>query len=175
MSPDGGALPAVRCPPLGVRCWKMSAAWYPRRVRPTVLVLMLVVSATSPGAAGSSDAYGSFKTPSGNIVCEWLSSSGGDQIQCGIRSGLTRAHTVRCALGDPVTNRVQVSAAGPASRVLCAGDPGPLDPSVRASVLEYGQRWRSGAISCLSERLGLNCRNHAGHGFFLSRERWWFF
>src|SRR5947209_2614838 len=152
----------------------MSAERYLRRVRTCLLVLMLVVSAMSSVASASSGAYGSFKTPSGNIVCEWLSSSGSDHIECGIRSGLIGAHAVRCGPGDPVTNRVQLSAAGRASRVLCAGDPGPLDASVRASVLEYGRRWRSGAISCLSERLGLTCRNQAGHRFFLSRERWWF-
>jgi hypothetical protein len=44
------------------------------------------------------------------------------------------------------------------------------DPSFR--VLPYGRSWSKGSFTCLSSRIGVSCANRAGHGFFLSRERW---
>ena len=38
-----------------------------------------------------------------------------------------------------------------------------------ADVAAYGDSARWGALGCTSSRQGLECRNGAGHGFFLSR------
>jgi len=44
--------------------------------------------------------------------------------------------------------------------------------SAARRVLRYGQTVRLGRrLSCTSRRAGLTCRNLAGHGFFLSRDR----
>ena len=55
------------------------------------------------------------------------------------------------------------------ARTTCAGDTA-LDP--RARVLRYGSTWRQGPFSCTSRTAGLTCRNAAGHGWFMSRQRW---
>jgi hypothetical protein len=121
-------------------------------------------------------AYGAFKTPSGNIVCGW--SIGGARpasasIECGIKSGLKPSPPrVHCTAGDPNDKRISLTAAGRAIPVTCAGDPGPFVVEAKATVLRYGKTWADGGISCTSATNGLTCRNRAGHGFFLSRERW---
>jgi hypothetical protein len=118
--------------------------------------------------------YGSFKTPSRDIVCGWsVVPSGEASVECGIKSGLRPPPTrVRCTAGDPNDKRVSLTAAGRTVPVTCAGDPGPFLAEAKATVLGYGQSWSAGGISCASEVAGLTCRNRVGHGFFLSRERW---
>jgi hypothetical protein len=37
--------------------------------------------------------------------------------------------------------------------------------------LAYGTTWHWHGFGCSSQKSGLTCRNPAGHGFFLSRER----
>jgi hypothetical protein len=110
---------------------------------------------------------GAFKTPSGNIICD-LSNS---DVVCVIKSGLEPAppKTSVCNGGDPVSNRVDLTAAGIAEPVLCAGDPGPLVDDADAKVLTYGSTMVKGGIGCVSFEFGLACVNSKGHGFFLSR------
>ena len=110
---------------------------------------------------------GAFKTPSGNIVCD-LSNT---DLVCVIKSGLEPAppKTSVCYGGDPVSNRVDLTATGIAEPVLCAGDPGPLADDAGAKVLSYGSTSVRGEIGCVSFEFGLACVNSKGHGFFLSR------
>jgi hypothetical protein len=118
-----------------------------------------------------------FKTPSGNIVCAYL----------GPMSANVERASVRCDIGSalkPLPKRpmgcnldfgqgLSLSAADERLRagasVTCAGDTLLGSP---APVLAYGKRFSRGGISCLSEFSGLTCRNAAGRGFFLSRQRW---
>ena len=53
--------------------------------------------------------------------------------------------------------------------VVCAGD---TVLGERGPPLAYGSRFSRGGITCVSRATGLTCRNAAGRGFFLSRERW---
>jgi hypothetical protein len=53
--------------------------------------------------------------------------------------------------------------------VLCVSDT-PTSP--QAKVIAYGRTWRGGPFTCSSRTTGLRCSNRAGHGFFLSRQRW---
>ncbi len=110
---------------------------------------------------------GAFKTPSGNIVCD-LSDT---DVVCVIESGLVPAppKTKVCNGGDPVSNRVDLTATGVAEPVRCAGDPGPLVDEADAKVLGYGSTMVKGGIGCASFEFGLACVNGKGHGFFLSR------
>ena len=55
------------------------------------------------------------------------------------------------------------------ARPLCVSD-SVYDP--RAPIVKYGHTWKRGGFTCHSKRKGLKCSNRAGHGFFLSRERW---
>jgi hypothetical protein len=119
---------------------------------------------------------GYFKTPSGNIVCFYVTGKRADPplVVCGIRSGLKPAPPRRpCAEGGYAGDRVVLLAAGRVDVPSCAGDPGPfLGLQVGARVLAYGRSWSGSGIRCTSAVTGLTCRNTSGHGFFLSRERW---
>jgi Family of unknown function (DUF6636) len=135
-----------------------------------------VVAAGSPAQTAKAGSIHTFRTPSGNIVCaSWgyvISGRPSFGVECGIRSGLVGARpSTTCGPGDPSVSRVQLAARGRATRVLCAGDPGPF-LYVAAPILRYGRTWHRAGISCASARTGLTCRNRTGHGFFLSRERW---
>ena len=139
------------------------------------LVAALVVAAGAAlGATASAARNGTFKTPSGNIVCGYVvaASARDTFVECGIKSGLRPAPRNTCTDLDYSGKRVGLTATGRAVPVVCAGDPGPFLFAARAHVLAYGRTWRGGGITCTSRRTGLTCRNRGGHGFFLSRERW---
>ena len=127
-------------------------------------------------ALASPPKYGSFKTPSRNIVCGYgIDQQGRASMECGIKSGLKPPpRRIHCDAGDPNDKRVGLTDTGRAIPVLCAGDPGPLLPQIEAKaiVLQYGRRITFGGITCSSAITGLTCRNRVGHGFFLSRQRW---
>ena len=139
------------------------------------LGVVLVVLGTGTALA-SPPKNGSFKTPSRNIVCGYsLDQFGHASMECGIKSGLKPPPPrIHCTAGDPNDKRVGLMDKGRARPVLCAGDPGPLLPVIeaRAFVLRYGRKTTFGGITCSSATIGLTCRNRAGHGFFLSRQRW---
>jgi hypothetical protein len=121
-----------------------------------VLAVTLLVAAPASGAAPAG-----FRLPSGNIAC--LDTPGG--LRCDILSGLKPEPRRACELdwtGTWLAHKGRASA-------VCAGDT-VFDP--RARVLPYGTTWRRNGLTCDSRRTGLTCRNRAGHGFFLSRQRW---
>jgi hypothetical protein len=127
------------------------------------LVLCGVVLAESAEAASD----GAFKTSSGNIVCG-LSDV---LVECVVKSGLKPAPPKKrvCNGGDPVSDRVNLSATGIAAPVSCAGDPGPLVDEADAKELAYGSTIVKGEIGCVAFKFGLVCANSKGRGFFLSR------
>jgi hypothetical protein len=141
-----------------------------------MLAILLLAGLLAGGSEAAAPRYGSFKTPSRNIVCGYsIDFFGKASMECGIKSGLKPPpRRIHCLAGDPNDKRVSLRTAGRAAPVLCAGDPGPLLPQIeaRARVLRYGRTIRFGGISCRSTITGLTCRNRSGHGFFLSRQRW---
>jgi hypothetical protein len=119
-------------------------------------------------AAGLAKAqsYGSFKTPTGNIICIMTDTG----IECGIKSGLNPSPAKQaCTDGDPVFNRVDLSNTGVAEPLRCAGDPGAFAEEPNAKVLNYGNTLTGGETGCTSFEFGVVCTNSKGHGFFLSR------
>jgi hypothetical protein len=154
----------------------MLAAGYDLLVRASIAVIALsatVACATGPAVAGP-QAFGAFKTPSGNIVCAHSvgAAAGTNSVECGIQSGLQPAPRNTCTDLDYSGKRVSLRASGRATPVICASDPGAFLYLQRARVLAYGSSWRGGGLTCTSRRTGLTCTNHSGHGFFLSREHW---
>jgi len=145
-------------------------------IRGTLLIAVAVAVLGGGTALASPPRYGSFKTPSRNIVCGYsIDQHGHASMECGVKSGLKPPpRRIHCAAGDPNDKRVGLTDAGRARPVLCAGDPGPLLPQIEAKaiVLRYGRKVTFGGITCSSATAGLTCRNRAGHGFFLARERW---
>jgi uncharacterized protein DUF6636 len=121
-------------------------------------VLLAAVAATTVlivGAAPASARSKSFRTPSKNIYCLYLSTQGpGPWIRCDVLSlndtafRLDRRHKgKRIHVTDSVFNR-------------------------RAKVLRYGRLLRVGPFGCRSRRSGLTCKSRvSGHGFKISRQR----
>jgi hypothetical protein len=137
----------------------------------------IAIVGTSTGTAPASPPkYGSFKTPSRNIVCGYsIDQHGKASMECGIKSGLKPPPPrIHCDAGDPSDKRIGLTETGRARPVLCAGDPGPLLPQIEAKavVLRYGTKIRIAGITCSSAITGLTCKNRSGHGFFMSRQSW---
>jgi hypothetical protein len=142
-----------------------------------VLGLALVILGGGPALATQQPPrYGSFRTPSRNIVCGYaIDVHGRASMECGVKSGLKPPpRRIHCLAGDPNDKRLSLRDLGRAAPVLCAGDPGPLLPQIeaKARMLGYGARIRLGGITCSSAITGLTCRNRSAHGFFLSRRSW---
>jgi hypothetical protein len=137
---------------------------------PLALVLVSIAASVGFGTAHAAR-FGSFKTPSGNIVCGYgdVSSARNASIGCGIESGLRPAPKNTCHDLDYSGKRMSLRSTGAAVIDLCAGDPGPFLLADKAPVLRYGSSWRGATITCTSRRTGLTCTNRSGHGFFMSR------
>lgn len=149
----------------------------PRTLHSSLTVLAvasaaIVVTSVALGAGGAAK-NGSFKTPSGNIVCGHSvpPDTRDTAVGCGIQSGLKPTPRNTCTDLDYSGKRMSLRASGRAVIDLCAGDPGPFLLAATAPVLGYGSTWRGGGITCTSRRTGLTCRNRSGHGFFMSRAR----
>jgi hypothetical protein len=128
----------------------------------TRLALVLAVAGTLAGAAPAHAFW--FQTPSHNIACM------GDKhsIRCDTRfqtKFMAPAYKPKGCDVDwgPLTM-------GPRTRahIACVGDT-VLNP--KASVLAYGTTKIFGPFTCTSRTSGLRCRNLAGHGWFLRRQK----
>jgi hypothetical protein len=135
------------------------------------VVLAGVAALVLAGAAAATPGIGFFRTPTGNIGCVYAAPGAGlpaAYLRCDIRSGLRPrpARPKGCDLdwGDSVELRRTGR-----TLVTCHGDTA-LDP--HAPVLTYGKSFVRPGFKCVSKATGLTCTNAAGHGFFLSRERW---
>jgi hypothetical protein len=102
--------------------------------------------------------------PSKNISCAYITGFGPVTLRCDIFSGLRPEPRRPCEL-----DWTGISMGLRAARPQCAGD---TVFDRKAIVLAYGTVWKRGPFTCLSSRVGLSCANRAGHGFFLSKERW---
>jgi hypothetical protein len=121
-------------------------------------------------SATKSPAY--FETPSGNIACAWFADFDNPSrtfLRCEITS-LLRPMPKRPPSCDVDWGYGLTLASTGRASVLCAGDT--VRRSGRRATLAYGKTWRKRGFTCRSESVGLTCRNAAGHGFVLSRERW---
>ena len=147
-------------------------------MRRIAFALALTAAAIAPVADGarSADASGFFKTPSGKIVCQWV--TGGSPsalVQCGVSSGLKPPipkSGAACKHLDYVGNRVSLSVTGQVELVPCAGDAGPFADPAHTVFLHYGKTWNAPGLGCKAAASGLTCRNRDGHGFFLSLRSW---
>lgn len=116
-----------------------------------MLLLATALVAVTPG----------IRTPTGNIDC-FVSHR---VLHCAIRSA---AYHPRCA--DLDWHGWELTARGRVE-ITCSG--GVLyDTPPRFVTLAYGRTWRSGPFTCVSRRVGLSCRNLAGHSLFVSRDSW---
>src|SRR3954451_3795353 len=116
----------------------------------TALVGAMALSAT-PALARTK----SFRTPSKNIYCLYMSNQGpGPWIRCDVRS-----------LND-VAFRVDRTHKGRKIHITDSV----FNP--RARVLSYGSSLRVGPFTCTSRTSGLTCKSRpSGHGFKISRQQ----
>ncbi|MEQ3552552.1 hypothetical protein WIS52_18925 [Pseudonocardia nematodicida] len=111
-------------------------------------------SAADPAAFG---AVPTFSSPTGNIACRM--DEGG--ARCDVENRTWTPPDANCA--DP-----GLAIGGPAGpRSSCDG--GAPDPE-RGAILEYGTHVTHGAVTCVSRRSGVECRDGGtGHGFAVAR------
>lgn len=127
-------------------------------------------AATAPTATSAEPAPGetvrleSFRSPTGNIGCQMI----GGAARCDIERRDWSPPDRPAACDFDWGQGISVGAAGPAEFV-CAGDTA-RDPA--APVLRYGQDSQVGELRCASRQDGVTCRNSAGRGFFLARDRY---
>jgi hypothetical protein len=130
-----------------------------RGVGSGTLVVALVAGMTAAMAQG---APSGFRSPSGNIHCQYFEG----EVRCDIAqiSAPIPPKPRDCELDWGQAFAVAANSASGAR--LCHGDTA-IDDSL--PVLPYGNVWRRGNITCTSEQTGVTCSNGLGHGFSLSR------
>ena len=121
----------------------------------TLAISLLAAAALAGGATPALARTKSFRTPSRNIYCLYMSTQGpGPWIRCDVLSlndtGFRvdrKHHGKRIHVTDSVVNR-------------------------HAKTLRYGKTLDVGPFTCVSSRRGLNCEARlTGHGFELSRKK----
>jgi len=135
------------------------------------LLISLAVSAVVAAVAASSAAAGrtvlpGFRSPSGNIRCFVV-----DKLYCSIgQSTYGRRLQAGCDLDWHGFELAPTAKA----KVYCTSnapyDMGKQRPS--RVILPYGKSFHSGPFTCSSRITGITCRNHNGHGLFVSRQSW---
>jgi hypothetical protein len=107
-----------------------------------------------------------FRSPSGNIHCQFFDGEGGATVRCDVRSMSNRPppRPKDCEL--EWGQAFEISARATRGERICYGD---TVQDNRLPVLPYGRSFQRGGIGCASEQSGVTCRNGGGHGFSLSR------
>ena len=126
-----------------------------------VVTVTNVSTVTAPAPVAAHRDYARFQMPSHNVGCGLDSGV----LRCDILSGLQPEPSKACELD---WTGVVLEAQG-AAQPECAGD---TVYEASTPVLEYGETWSRGGMTCLSLETGLECRNNGGHGFKLARGAW---
>jgi hypothetical protein len=138
-----------------------------RMTTPAIFAVLAAACITTPAQA--QDRTIMFRTPSNNIHCAAYidtNKTQPDDIMCDITDIASRP--LRPKPRDCEFDwgqRFVLSARGGAD-MSCYSDWAGSDWS---PILTYGSSLQIGAITCTSSPQGLECRNNAGRGFFLSR------
>ena len=107
-----------------------------------------------------------FRSPSGNIHCQFFAADGDATIRCDLRQisnrPLPRPRDCDLEWGQAF----EISARAARGAPLCYGD---TVQDNRLPALPYGQTWQRAGLTCISEQSGVSCRNARGHGFTLAR------
>jgi hypothetical protein len=100
-----------------------------------------------------------FSTPSENIACRYFAKPTATRA---LEDGAPR---LSCDRANPTYARVILGGAkGVATR---RDDPSDQTCCNAEHVLGYGEHWKGGPFTCLSEKAGLTCRHEGGHGLFM--------
>jgi hypothetical protein len=114
------------------------------------------------------------RSPSGNITCLAVPVPPASLVCSLRRSDYAQALQERCMAGPSVDWHGFELPARRRATILCSGgilySPDTEQPVYRT--VAYGRSWRAGPFTCWSRVAGVTCRNRAGHGLFVSRQRW---
>lgn len=133
-------------------------------------LLIATVASILFASAGvsSASAQEGFRSPTGNIHCQFFAIDGDAVIRCDLRQvsnrSLPRPRNCDLEWGQAF----EISGRATRGTPLCYGD---TVQDNRLPVLPYGQHWQRGGLTCISEQTGVTCRNPRGHGFTLSRAK----
>ena len=122
-----------------------------------VMAALAVVALPAPASA----AFRQFIMPSRNIAC------GGDGhfLRCDILHHTWKAPKKPRSCEFDWDGSIGMTRRGRV-KFQCVSD-----SMFNNHVLKYGRTWRNGGFRCTSRVTGLTCRNAAGHGFRVSREK----
>ena len=147
-------------------------------MRAVFLAVVVLAAVLAQGAGARTEASGYFKTPSGKIVCGWVTGgSPSATVFCGETPTLhppipKSADPAACRNLDYVGNRLTLSVTGRTQLIPCSGDAGPFGDPAAAVILHYGKSWSAPGLKCSEATSGLTCKNKIGHGFFISLKSW---
>ena len=129
----------------------------------TAAVVSILFASAGVSTASAQDG---FRSPTGNIHCQFFALDGDAVIRCDLRQVSNRSipRPRNCDL--EWGQAFEISARATRGSPLCYGDTAQDD---RLPVLPYGQSWQRSGLTCISEQSGVSCRNPRGHGFTLSR------
>jgi hypothetical protein len=127
-------------------------------------LIALSLASVLVGAAPAPQNLPAFHTPSGNIGCMADHEDGGWELRCDISEKNWRGPSQPRSCDLDYGDALGMSATGRPYWV-CHGD----TVMGQGRAVPYGQTWRAGPFTCLSQVAGLTCSNRTGHGFFLSR------
>jgi hypothetical protein len=125
---------------------------------------LILLAAT--GFAQTAHAQEGFRSPSGNIHCQYFAIDGDATIRCDLRQVSSRSFPRPRNCDLEWGQAFEISGRAGRGTPLCYGD------TVQGNslpVLPYGRTWQRAGLTCLSEQSGVSCRNARGHGFTLSR------
>lgn len=129
-----------------------------------ILATLVAVLALGCASSSASSSFVSFQSPSRNIGC-YLAPG---QARC---DALKREWTIPRPAGCPADLDYGFGATLTSrgrGRSVCAGD----SALSSGPILRYGKSISRFGFKCTSSTAGMRCRNRAGHGFFLSRQRY---
>jgi hypothetical protein len=107
-----------------------------------------------------------FRSPTGNIHCQYFAIDGDAVIRCDLRQVSTRSFPRPRNCDLDFGQAFEISGRATRGAPLCHGD---TVQDERLPVLPYGQTWQRAGLTCLSEQSGVTCRNARGHGFTVAR------
>ena len=107
-----------------------------------------------------------FRSPSGNIHCQFFAIDGDATIRCDLRQVSYRSFPRPRNCDLEWGQAFEISGRATRGAPLCHGDT-VQDNSL--PVLPYGHYWQRAGLTCVSEQTGVSCRNARGRGFTLAR------
>lgn len=135
------------------------------------VVVAIVAIGVMGGSASAAGTLSQFTTPSRNIGCIALSTSGVWDLRCDIREHSYRAPAQPSSCQEDYGDSLTLARTGRA-RWTCHGDTAlPPANGYGFRTLRYGTSLRAGPFRCTSRVSGMTCTNASGKGFVISRDR----